>query len=316
MTFIAPMADQREVFRRDAVDLLTLQRSGHAGRWTYDGNWGAFVGDNPVYHTFVEQCGLFALHAEALAKRAGNLGTALDIGASSREAFVRMLLLVLARMPDLREFISLDICDAFPAATAEVAGRWLPGVKLTPVRGDFYAAMPALREPVLAFFLGSTISNIVLREGETLTQGITRTLTWFANALPQGSKFILSYDSCHDPKQLERAYDHPIFAAMERGIVTRMNRELGLKGMTVNDVRFVATWFPERHLWELGLELLRNVEFDLGGIRGRLEAGQRLWTGSCYKPPDTVMGDAVAASPFRPEWRADGPNMRLLMLGR
>ena len=56
--------------------------------------------------------------------------------------------------------------------------------------------MPALREPALAFFLGSTISNIVLREGETLTQGITRTLTWFADALPPGSKFILSYDSC------------------------------------------------------------------------------------------------------------------------
>jgi uncharacterized SAM-dependent methyltransferase len=184
------------------------------------------------------------------------------------------------------------------------------------MQGDFYAAIPALREPVLAFFLGSTISNIVLREGETLTQGIARTLTWFADALPPGSKFILSYDSCNDPKQLARAYDHPIFAAMERGIVARMNRELGLKGMTADDVRFVPAWYPDRHLWALELELLRDVTFDLGGVRGGLGAGQKLWTGSCYKPPDAVMADAVTASPFRPEWRAEGPNVGLLMLGR
>ena len=102
MTFIDPIASQRDAFRRDAIDLLTLKRGGHAGRWAYDESWGAFVKDNPLYHVFNEECGLFALNAEELAARAGRLATATDIGAGSREAFVRKLLPVLARMPGLR----------------------------------------------------------------------------------------------------------------------------------------------------------------------------------------------------------------------
>ena len=81
---------------------------------------------------------------------------------------------------------------------------------------DFLAAMPALTEPTLAFFVGSSISNIVLGAGETLQDGVARTLTWFGNALPPGSKLLLSYDRCHDATRLARAYDHPALNAMER----------------------------------------------------------------------------------------------------
>jgi tRNA-dependent cyclodipeptide synthase len=82
MNTVAPVNDRRDDFFRDADDLLTLRRGGHTGRWCWSdaGLWTEFAEHNPHYYVFNEECALFALDAEAIARHGRHLTKARESG--------------------------------------------------------------------------------------------------------------------------------------------------------------------------------------------------------------------------------------------
>jgi uncharacterized SAM-dependent methyltransferase len=231
-------------------------------------------------------------------------------------AFTRKLLPVLVNLPQIADLESIDVVDEFPTASAEILRRWRPDIRFHPRHADYTRAMPASETASFDFYVGSSISQLILQPGETLTAGLARTLNRFADVLPVGSCFLLSYDSCHDPERMRKAYGHPALEAMELTLITRMNKELGLTGVTAADFRVVDTWHPEDHLWKKQVQLARDATATLEGKRLSWPKGQLFWNASCYKPPDAVMTAAIAGTPFRTAWHRAGPNVRLHLLQR
>lgn len=170
MSIILAANPQSLAFRKDAVDLFSRRRAGHTGKWCWNKPelWAAFAEHNPFYHVFNEDCALVALHADKIAELTGHLGVAVDYGRGSPMAFERKLLPILARNPNLQKVISLDVSDEFPVAAAAMLSRWKPRVEIEAVNLDFLKDSLIVEEPALGFFVGSTLSNIILAEGETL----------------------------------------------------------------------------------------------------------------------------------------------------
>jgi uncharacterized SAM-dependent methyltransferase len=313
MSIILAPNPQSLAFKKDAVDLFSRHRAGHTGKWcwTKPELWAAFAEHNPFYHVFNEDCALVALHADKIAELTGHLSVAVDYGRGSPMAFERKLLPILARTPNLQKVISLDVSDEFPVAAAAMLHRWNPEAKIETDNLDFLKDSLVVEKPAFGFFVGSTLSNIVLAEDETLTEGCARTLSLLATGLRKGSILIFSYDTCRNPAHLQRTYGDPFLDEMELSLIDRMNNELGMRGATAQDFRVVNNWYPDQHLFAKELEVQGDAEIRIGDFRRSLEQGERFWSASCYKPSQAMIAEALELAHLRPIYKAVGPNMVL-----
>jgi dimethylhistidine N-methyltransferase len=173
-----------------------------------------------------------------------------------------------------------DFLESTYEAAADLAGKF-PDLPVHPVEADFTrrVALPAAVAglPMLGFFPGSTIGNMVARTAVDLLRSMRETLG-------DGSKLLIGMDLIKDPAVLIAAYDDArgVTAEFNRNLARRINRELG-GTIPVDKLRHVARWNDTYARIEMHLQATEEFTFEVSGRPFRLAAGETIHTENSHK---------------------------------
>jgi dimethylhistidine N-methyltransferase len=204
-------------------------------------------------------------------------GVALVEYGASDEAKAAMLLAHL----DASAYVPIDVAQgALDALTARMAVSH-PGLDVFPVAADFLEPLrlPAalLARPVLGFFPGSTIGNLVPDDAVAFLRNVAATLG-------AGARFVVGVDLRKDRAVLVPAYDDAqgVTAAFNLNLLARLNREGGAN-FDLDSFRHRAVWNEEEGRIEMHLESLRAQTVIIAGTPVHFRAGETIHTENSYK---------------------------------
>ena len=204
-------------------------------------------------------------------------GVALVEYGASDEAKAAMLLAHL----DASAYVPIDVArGALDALTARMAVSH-PGLEVFPVAADFLEKLdlpPAiLGRPVLGFFPGSTIGNLVPEAAVAFLRRVAVTLG-------AGARFFVGVDLRKDRAVLVPAYDDAqgVTAAFNLNLLARLNREGGAD-FDLDAFRHRAVWNEAESRIEMHLESLRAQTAVIAGTPVHFAAGETIHTENSYK---------------------------------
>ncbi len=134
-------------------------------------------------------------------------------------------------------------------------------------------------ERLLVLFLGSTVGNFDRPAGQQFLREVRRILN-------EGDALLLATDLEKPVAHLILAYDDPtgVTAAFNRNLLGRINRELGADFELRRFEHFVRYNEAERRIeMHLRSTIAQRARIPAAGFEVRLEAGETIWTESCYK---------------------------------
>jgi len=204
-------------------------------------------------------------------------GVALVEYGASDETKAAMLLAHL----DASAYVPIDVArGALDALTTRMAVSH-PGLAVFPVAADFLEALhlPAalLARPVLGFFPGSTIGNLVPDDAVAFLRNVAATLG-------AGARFVVGVDLRKDRAVLVPAYDDAqgVTAAFNLNLLARLNREGGAN-FDLDRFRHRAVWNEEEGRIEMHLESLQAQTVIIAGTPVHFRAGETIHTENSYK---------------------------------
>jgi dimethylhistidine N-methyltransferase len=206
-------------------------------------------------------------------------GSALVEFGASDEAKARLLL---DAAPDrFAAYVPIDVAKDALNAVSRRLGRSHPGLRVTPVCGDFLhpLVVPEIgaQMPGFGFFPGSTIGNLDPAAATMFLANVRRTLG-------SGAWLVVGVDLPKDPVILLRAYDDAagVTADFNRNLLHRLNREAG-SDFDVEAFAHRARWNQAESRIEMHLESLRAQVIHLAGRDIRFSAGETIHTENSYK---------------------------------
>jgi dimethylhistidine N-methyltransferase len=194
-------------------------------------------------------------------------------------ASVKTRVLLEALSPSL--YVPIDISGDFLRDAAAAVRSEFPDLPVRPVEADFMRPISLAGDlgglPRLGFFPGSTIGNLVPASAVDLLRAMRATLG-------TGAWLLIGFDRVKDRESLIAAYDDAagVTAEFNLNLLARINRELA--GTVPPDAfRHRALWNEPLSRIEMHLEAVRDVEFEVGGTRFALAAGETIHTENSHK---------------------------------
>jgi dimethylhistidine N-methyltransferase len=182
---------------------------------------------------------------------------------------------------DASAYVPIDVAQgALDALTARMAVSH-PGLEIFPVAADFLEplSLPTAvhGRPLLGFFPGSTIGNLVPEDAIAFLRLVAATLG-------KGASFFVGVDLRKDRAILVPAYDDAqgITAAFNLNLLARLNREGGAN-FDLGSFRHRAIWNEGEGRIEMHLESLRAQTAIIGGTPIHFGAGETIHTENSYK---------------------------------
>jgi L-histidine N-alpha-methyltransferase len=193
-----------------------------------------------------------------------------------------------------RTYIPIDVAGPALAALRDRLGVRHPDLQVLPVTADFMRPvdLPERTDElaILGFFPGSTIGNLEPAAAVAFLRRARATLG-------TGARFLLGFDTCHDPARLIPAYDDPtgVTAAFNRNLLVRLNREADA---TFDLAAFAhrAVWNPGESRIEMHLVSLAGQTVTLAGQPIRFAEGETIHTENSYKYTRTHMRTMTEAA--------------------
>ncbi len=266
-------------FRKDVLDGLAQARKAIPARWFYDLKGSELfeqITTLDEYYPTRTEIGLLERHGADVGAVVGEGRAVVEFGSGSS---LKTPLLIRAIAP--AAYVPLDISGEFLRQSSEALAARFPQLPVLPVEADFTRPvhLPAeVRDmPMLGFFPGSTIGNMVPRVAIDLLRSMCTTL---GNA----SFLLIGFDRVKDVNRLLAAYDDArgITAAFNLNLIARINRELN-GDMPLSAFRHVARWNPDWSRIEMHLEAVEDVVFHIEGERFRMAAGETIHTENSHK---------------------------------
>jgi dimethylhistidine N-methyltransferase len=225
-------------FRADVLEGLSQRQKAVPARWFYD-DAGSVLFEEitrlPEYYPTRAETEILERRAGDFAQLIGPGRAVIEFGSGSS---LKTPLLLRAITP--AAYVPLDISgDFLRAAAADLAGKF-PGLPVHPVEADFTrrVELPAAvaELPMLGFFPGSTIGNMVAPTAVDLLRSMRETLG-------EGSQLLIGMDLIKDPAVLIAAYDDTrgVTAEFNLNLARRINRELG-GTIPIGNLRHVVRW--------------------------------------------------------------------------
>jgi L-histidine Nalpha-methyltransferase len=191
-------------------------------------------------------------------------------------------------------YVSFDVSETTLRAAAEAVAVDL-GIGVHAVVGDFHEhldGIPAVGEPRLVAFLGSTIGNFAPAE-----RG--RFLTELRTVLGPSDRFLLATDLVKDTRRLVAAYDDAsgVTAEFNRNLLHVLNRELDAD-FVPDRFAHVAAWDPAEQWIEMRLRTTEAMSVRLAAIDMTVgfAAGEDMRTEISAKfTPERVRSELAAA---------------------
>jgi dimethylhistidine N-methyltransferase len=266
-------------FRHDVLTGLALRPRAIPARWFYDRRGSELFEDItelPEYYPTRTEVAILADSCADIAKRVPAGCAVVEFGSGSSTKTPALIDCVKPAA-----YVPIDISGDFLRDSARVLAERFPGVRVTPLEGDFTrplklpAAVADL--PKLGFFPGSTIGNM-------LAAGAVDLLRSMRASLGEGAMLLIGIDRIKDEDVLVPAYDDAagVTAAFNLNLLTRINRELD-GTVPVDAFRHRAIWNDDRARIEMHLEATRDVDFMVDGRSFAMAAGDTIHTENSHK---------------------------------
>jgi dimethylhistidine N-methyltransferase len=178
-------------------------------------------------------------------------------------------------------YVPIDISGDFLREAALVLQAEFPKLPIHPVEADFMRPITLPDEiaamPKLGFFPGSTIGNLVARSAVDLLRTMRETLG-------DGARLLIGMDRIKDIGVLLAAYDDlaGVTAEFNLNLLHRINRELG-GDIPVEAFRHRTVWNERLSRIEMHLEAVRDVTFEVAGVRFAMAAGETIHSENSHK---------------------------------
>jgi len=266
-------------FRADVLDGLAQRRKAVPARWLYDDTGSQLFEEItrlPEYYPTRAETEILERHGPDFARLIGPGRAVIEFGSGSS---VKTPLLLRAIAP--AGYVPLDIAgDFLRAAAADLADKF-PSLPVHPVEADFTRRVELPRAvaelPMLGFFPGSTIGNMVARTAVDLLRSMRETLG-------EASMLLIGMDLIKDPAVLVAAYDDArgVTAEFNLNLARRINRELG-GTVPVEKLRHVARWNDTYARIEMHLQAVEDIAFEVSGQSFQMAAGETIHTENSHK---------------------------------
>jgi uncharacterized SAM-dependent methyltransferase len=163
--------------------------------------------------------------------------------------------------------------------------------------------------PMLGFFPGSTIGNMVPHTALDLLRSMRETLS------DQG-QLLIGFDRVKDIARLVAAYDDAqgITAAFNLNLLHRINRELD-GDIPVDRFRHVARWNEEWSRIEMHLEAQDDMTFEVSDCLFLMRKGETIHTENSHKYTPNQARLLLQAAGWTPrhDWSDAGENFMILL---
>ncbi len=190
--------------------------------------------------------------------------------------------LLLDHLPQLAEYVPVEISATLLASVAGQLSFEYPNLKIHPVAADYTQPFKLpegaiTRSRKIVFFPGSTIGNFTPGRAKAFLEMIS-------NIVGESGALLIGVDLKKDAQILEAAYNDTqgLTAAFNQNILLRLNREL--------DANFNIDLFEHRAIYnskegriEMHLVSLKKQTVEIGQNKFLFERGEYIHTENCYK---------------------------------
>ncbi len=300
-------------FRADVLEGLSQRQKAVPARWFYDDAGSQLFEEItrlPEYYPTRAETEILERRGGEFAQLIGPGRAVIEFGSGSS---VKTPLLLRAIEP--AAYVPLDIAGDFLRAAAADLAEKFPGLPVHPVEADFTrrVQLPGAVQglPMLGFFPGSTIGNMVARTAVDLLRSMRETLG-------EDSMLLIGMDLIKDPTVLIAAYDDArgITARFNLNLARRINRELG-GTIPVDKLRHVARWNDTYARIEMHLQAVENIAFEVSGQHFQMMAGETIHTENSHKFDRRSQHMLLLAGGWTPVERwLDGQERFSLLLAR
>lgn len=272
-------------FRSDVLRGLSEHQKAVPARWLYDlEGSGLFeeITRLPEYYPTSVETRLLEAHGKEIALLTPSDPALVEFGSGSS---VKTPLIL--RELGAAAYVPIDISGEFLRQSARsLAGRF-PELPIIPVEADFLGAVKlpaAVRNlPLLGFFPGSTIGNLVPLSAVDLLRSMRGTLGG-------GSRLLIGVDRLKEVDRLLAAYDdrEGVTAAFNLNLLHRINREL-CGDIPVRKFHHSVRWNADWRRVEMHLEALEDMRFTVSGRSFAMRRGETIHSENSHKyTPDQV----------------------------
>ncbi len=298
-------------FRADVLAGLSQPQKAVPARWLYDYAGSALFEEItrlPEYYPTRTEAALLDAVCPDLRERIEPGGAVVEFGSGSSVKTPRLL-----RCVAPAAYVPIDISGEFLREAAEALAADFPELAVHPVEADFTRAVPLpdaiAGTPVLGFFPGSTIGNMVPESATNLLRSMRATLG-------TGARLLIGMDRVKPVETLLPAYDDAagVTARFNLNLLTRINRELA-GTMPVDAFHHEARWNDAHARVEMHLVADRAVEFTAASEPFAMAAGETIHTENSHKYTDRSARLLLLAGGWTPlvDWTDEAGQFALIL---
>ena len=304
-----PLVDP--AFRDDVLAGLATRPRAIPARWLYDQRGSELfdlITHLPEYYPTRVETQILEQSANQIGALIGRGGAVVEFGAGSSTKTPMVLTVINPQI-----YVPIDISGEYLAASAARLGQSFPQLTITPVVADFLNQLTLPDNcadlPMLGFFPGSTIGNMV-------PQTAVQLLANMAKVLGVGAKLLIGMDRIKSPDILIPAYDDVpgITAAFNLNLLVRINGELG-GDIPVDEFIHKAVWNNGFARIEMHLRARNDVAFTVAGKDFNMLRGETIHTENSHKYGARDAALLLRAGGWEPiaEWTDDQDHFALIL---
>ena len=298
-------------FRADVLAGLGQRQKAIPARWFYDERGSQLFEEItalPEYYPTRAETQILGARGEEIAALTGAGRVVVEFGSGSSAKTPHLL-----RAIAPAAYVPIDISGDFLRASAALLSAEFAGLPVVPVEADFTRPVPLPRQfagqPMLGFFPGSTIGNLVPPSAVDLLRSMRSTLG-------PGSQLLIGMDRVKDPAVLVAAYDDAagVTAAFNLNLITRINRELDAD-ISPEAFRHCAVWNDALGRIEMHLEAQHDTTFTVSGRAFTMHAGETIHTENSHKYDPRAAALLLLAGGWTPlqSWQDDAGLFNLVL---
>ncbi|WP_421754201.1 L-histidine N(alpha)-methyltransferase [Croceimicrobium sp.] len=286
-------------FKKDVIDLFSGKRGGHVEKWLYSDTprlsksgsqlWHEFIKTHPDYYVLSNEIALIQRSAKAIGKNLKNVDTLVDFGVGDGQALNQKVIPLLNTMRGIKTYVGIDLSEDFLKAAQSDLKSHKPELNLVSINGDFFHEkldLPGIKR--MGLMLGSTITNLELKEGEEFPHArIVKRLKHLKSMLGQGNHFLPSFDANEDVPSIQKAYNSPIWSEFVTGIMYDVDK-IAYGDFSPKAWTHEMIWNSKAHALQHCATSTANQNFSFNEREFRILKGQRFVTVNTFKYPQSV----------------------------
>lgn len=290
--------------------MFSGKRGGHVEKWLYSDTlrqnrtgsqlWHTFLKTHPDYYVLPNEIELIRGAAKSISQDLQDVDTLVDFGVGDGQALKQKVIPMLDEMPQVENYVGVDLSADFLKAAQVNLTKQRPGINFKGVKRDFYKEIiTSLGETWFGLMLGSTISNLEMKEGDPFPrENIVGKLRHFISMPGNSKHFLPSYDANEDVKTIKQAYNSIYWSKFVTGIMYDVDK------VAYGDFSSKA-WVHEM-VWDHAAHVLHHCavsrirqDFSIEGQDFKIQAGQRFVTVNTFKYPEHLFTSMASEAGWR-----------------